>query len=68
MCKTFSCDLNPLQGFHLVEALANEDIIQISAHPDGKHYLALTADGEVYAWGNGEGGRLGLGNTRYMFG
>lgn len=53
-----------LQGFHLVDGLSNKDVIQIAAHPEGKHYLALTADWEVYAWGNGEGGRLGHGNTR----
>ncbi|XP_071496413.1 E3 ubiquitin-protein ligase HERC2-like [Diadema antillarum] len=54
---------NEPQGFHLVEGLANRDVVQIATHPEAKHYLALTADGEVYAWGNGEGGRLGLGNT-----
>ncbi|XP_063970630.1 E3 ubiquitin-protein ligase HERC2-like [Lytechinus pictus] len=53
---------NEPPGFHLVDGLSNKDVIQIAAHPEGKHYLALTADWEVYAWGNGEGGRLGLGN------
>lgn len=26
------------------------------------HCLALTTNGNVYSWGNGEGGRLGHGN------
>ncbi|XP_054270101.1 E3 ubiquitin-protein ligase HERC2 isoform X2 [Macrosteles quadrilineatus] len=45
-----------------VEALANKEVVEIAAHPDAKHYLALTAEGEVYAWGCGDGGRLGLGD------
>lgn len=36
-------------------------IIQIAA--GGWHALALNAIGEIYAWGIGSGGRLGLGNT-----
>ncbi|XP_071532835.1 E3 ubiquitin-protein ligase HERC2 isoform X2 [Panulirus ornatus] len=40
-----------------------EEIVKIAAHPDGKHYLALTAGGQVYSWGNGEGGRLGHGDS-----
>ena len=39
-------------------------IEQLSLHPEGKHYLALTKDREVYSWGLGENGRLGLGETR----
>lgn len=38
-------------------------MIKISTYPDGKHYLALSSDGEVYSWGCGEGGRLGHGDT-----
>ena len=37
---------------------------QLSHHPDGKHYLALSRNREVFAWGVGDNGRLGLGETR----
>ena len=54
------------QILQVVEGLANKDISQIAAHPEGRHYLALTADGEVYSWGNGDGGQLGHGDTRFV--
>lgn len=28
----------------------------------GRHCLALSSNGEVYAWGDGDDGKLGLGN------
>ncbi|XP_042217246.1 E3 ubiquitin-protein ligase HERC2-like isoform X2 [Homarus americanus] len=40
-----------------------EEMVNIAAHPDGKHYLALTTGGQVYSWGNGDGGRLGHGDS-----
>lgn len=40
----------------------DKEIIQVATYPDAKHYLALSSDGEVYSWGNGEGGRLGHGD------
>nr|CAD7427834.1 unnamed protein product [Timema monikensis] len=47
----------------LVEGLAGKEVTDIASHPDGKHYLALTGDGEVYTWGSGDGGRLGHGDS-----
>lgn len=35
---------------------------EVASHPDGKHFLALTSGGDVYSWGNGDGGRLGHGD------
>ncbi|XP_042876756.1 E3 ubiquitin-protein ligase HERC2-like isoform X6 [Penaeus japonicus] len=40
-----------------------DEVLKIATHPDGKHYLALTANGQVYSWGNGDGGRLGHGDS-----
>lgn len=34
-------------------------MIKIVTHTEGKHFMALTKDYEVYSWGNGDGGRLG---------
>ena len=45
-----------------VTALAEEDVVGISA--GGLHALAVTAAGGVWAWGSGDGGRLGLGHTK----
>lgn len=45
-----------------VQDLSN--IVQIAA--GGWHALALNSIGEVYAWGIGTGGRLGLGHTDHV--
>ncbi|XP_041055229.1 E3 ubiquitin-protein ligase HERC2 isoform X4 [Carcharodon carcharias] len=47
----------------LVQGLASRNIVKIAAHPDGQHFLALSAAGEVFSWGCGDGGRLGHGDT-----
>lgn len=41
-----------------IEALANEDIVQMAA--GFSHSLALTADGRVFCWGRNDTGQLGL--------
>ena len=43
--------------------LTGKDVTQVAAHPEGKHYLALTKSGDVYSWGNGDWGELGHGDT-----
>nr|XP_014343905.1 PREDICTED: E3 ubiquitin-protein ligase HERC2 [Latimeria chalumnae] len=50
-------------GPQLVQGLASRNITKIAAHPDGQHYLALSATGDVFSWGCGDGGRLGHGDT-----
>ncbi|KAK9747383.1 Regulator of chromosome condensation (RCC1) repeat [Popillia japonica] len=47
----------------LIEGLKDKEVIKIAAHTEGKHYLALTKDSEVYSWGNGDNGRLGHGDN-----
>lgn len=47
----------------LVEGLRGKEMVQIASHTEGKHFMALTNKGEVYSWGNGDGGRLGHGDT-----
>ncbi|XP_012287916.1 E3 ubiquitin-protein ligase HERC2 [Orussus abietinus] len=46
-----------------IYGFAEKTITMIASHPDGKHYLALAQDGTVFSWGNGDGGRLGHGDT-----
>ncbi|KAK0097381.1 hypothetical protein PV326_002182 [Microctonus aethiopoides] len=46
-----------------VFGFSNKTVKVIASHPDGTHYLALTEDGVPYSWGNGDGGRLGHGDT-----
>ena len=48
-----------------MESLAKKcEITQVCAHPEGKHFLALSREGELYSWGSGDGGKLGHGDTR----
>ncbi|KAK7097783.1 E3 ubiquitin-protein ligase HERC2-like isoform X3 [Littorina saxatilis] len=51
------------QSPQLVNGFGDKEVIRVAGHCDGKHFLALTADGEVYSWGNGDGGRLGHGDN-----
>lgn len=34
----------------------------MAVNSGGRHCLALSSNGEVYAWGDGDDGKLGLGN------
>lgn len=43
-----------MQSLHYVEELASKDVIQVATYHEGHHYLALTANGEVYVWRNGD--------------
>ncbi|XP_014251481.1 E3 ubiquitin-protein ligase HERC2 isoform X1 [Cimex lectularius] len=47
-----------------IEAFSGKEIIDICCRADGKHFLALTRDNEVYSWGVGDGGRLGHGDIK----
>ncbi|KAK6172413.1 hypothetical protein SNE40_016067 [Patella caerulea] len=51
------------QSPQLMSGFGDKEVVKISAHPEGKHYLALTSEGDVYSWGNGDGGRLGHGDN-----
>lgn len=46
----------------LIESLQHVMIKKVAVNSGGKHCLALSADGEVYSWGEGEDGKLGHGN------
>ena len=38
-------------------------ISKVACHSGGKHSLALTTNGEMYSWGEGDDGKLGHGGT-----
>ncbi|XP_031429352.1 serine/threonine-protein kinase Nek8 isoform X1 [Clupea harengus] len=44
----------------IVEALLGYELVQVSC--GASHILAVTNEGEVFSWGRGDNGRLGLGN------
>ncbi|XP_075155337.1 E3 ubiquitin-protein ligase HERC2 [Haematobia irritans] len=46
----------------LVASLQHVFVKKVAVNSGGKHCLALTTDGEVYSWGEGEDGKLGHGN------
>ena len=52
-----------LQSPQLINAFGDKEVTKLASHADGKHYLALTNEGDVYSWGNGDGGRLGHGDN-----
>ncbi|XP_069689683.1 serine/threonine-protein kinase Nek8-like isoform X2 [Periplaneta americana] len=59
---TFGClghgDWNNSVRPRLVEKLLSVDVVVISCGPH--HVAVLSRDGELYTWGRGDGGRLGL--------
>ena len=46
----------------MLESLQHVFIKMLAVNAGGKHALALSADGEVYSWGEAEDGKLGHGN------
>lgn len=46
----------------LLESIQHVFIKKVAVNSGGKHCLALSAEGEVYSWGEGEDGKLGHGN------
>lgn len=46
----------------LIESLQHVFIKKVAVNSGGKHCLALSADGDVFSWGEGEEGKLGHGD------
>lgn len=46
----------------LIESLQHVFIKKVAVNSGGKHCLALSAESEVFSWGEGEDGKLGHGN------
>ena len=49
-----------LINYPFLERLLSVDVSAISC--GNAHVVVVEGEGEVYSWGRGEGGRLGLGN------
>ncbi|XP_060602360.1 serine/threonine-protein kinase Nek8-like [Ruditapes philippinarum] len=52
-------NLNDVTQAKIVEALLGYEVVQVSC--GASHVLAVTNENEVFAWGRGDNGRLGLG-------
>lgn len=46
----------------LLESIQHVFIKKIAVNSGGKHCLALSSEGHVYSWGEGDDGKLGHGN------
>ncbi|KAH3849775.1 serine/threonine-protein kinase Nek8-like [Dreissena polymorpha] len=53
--------LNDVTQAKIVEALLGYEVVQVSC--GASHVLAVTNENQVFAWGRGDNGRLGLGNA-----
>ena len=51
----------------LLSGLENHTVIKIASNANGQHFLALTSDGRVYSWGDGQAGQLGYSDFRSVF-
>ena len=55
----------------VVSELSTYVVRRVATSAGGRHAMALTADGKIFSWGNGEVGQLGHGDNQcvcpYMF-
>ena len=49
-----------------IDGLSSVFVKKIAVHSGGRHAMALTTDGRVYSWGEGEDGQLGHNNRLYV--
>lgn len=45
-----------------IEALSRFVVKKVAVHSGGRHAMAITTDGKMFSWGEGEDGKLGHGN------
>ena len=53
---------NNTSSLRPITALLHHVIRKVAVHSGGRHALALTADGRVFSWGEGDDGKLGHGD------
>ena len=45
-----------------IESLNQFTVHKVAVHSGGRHTMALTVEGKLFSWGEGEDGKLGHGN------
>ena len=50
----------------VLSELSTYVVRRVATSAGGRHAMALTADGKVFSWGDGELGQLGHGDNRYV--
>ena len=72
--KVFACGestngrlgLGPFSGNVLmprqIEALSQYVVKKVAVHSGGRHAMAITIEGKLFSWGEGEDGKLGHGS------
>ena len=58
--------LGPMSGNVLlprqIETLSQFVVKKVAVHSGGRHSMAITIEGKLFSWGEGEDGKLGHGN------
>ena len=44
--------------------MESHTVIKIASNAEARHFLALTSDGCLFSWGDGDEGQLGVGDLR----
>lgn len=57
--------MHQITNFHLI-IIIKYFFVKVAVNSGGRHCLALSSNGEVYAWGDGDDGKLGLGNRKLV--
>ena len=56
-----------MTSVRLIESLQHVVIRKVAVHSGGKHAMALSMDGDVYSWGEGDDGKLGHGSRKWVY-
>ena len=74
-CQVYACGegtngrlgcggLTDVSSPKLVSDLSTYVVRKVAVNTGGRHAMALTADGKVFSWGDGEYGQLGHGDNK----
>lgn len=74
-CQVYACGegtngrlgcggLTDVSSPKLISDLSTYVVRKVAVNTGGRHAMALTADGKVFSWGDGEYGQLGHGDNK----